>query len=318
MRSVDVAINESAGDAGPAERALRVAAGIDLCYRVDGDAGAPAIVLIAGLGQQLNEWPPELVDGLLDGGFQVVRFDNRDVGRSSRAAIPAPTAKEMLTRRFSAAQYVIGDLALDTVGLLDGLGIDSAHLVGMSMGGMIAQTVAARHPSRVRSLVSIMSTTGAKRIGRPTLGTYLRLYQPVPEDRAAAAEATVAMMRHIGARGYRFDADRVRATALEAWDRDGGPNPDGPARQLAAIFKSGDRTREVAQIEAPTLVTHGGRDPMINPTGGWATSRAIPRARLLTIGGMGHDLPAEACAELVEAIRELAETADGRREAHRG
>jgi pimeloyl-ACP methyl ester carboxylesterase len=188
----------------------------------------------------------------------------------------------------------------------------------MSMGGMVAQTVAARHPSRVRGLVSIMSTTGAKRIGRPTLGTYARLYRPVPDDREGAAKATVAMMRHIGSRGYRFDADRVRATALEAWDRDGGPNPDGPARQLAAIFKSGDRTREVGQITAPTLVIHGDRDPMVNPTGGWATSRAIPRSRLLTMTGMGHDLPTGACPELVEAIAEHALTADRRREARRG
>jgi pimeloyl-ACP methyl ester carboxylesterase len=303
---------------GAEERSLRVAVGIELCCRVDGDAGRPSIVLIAGLGQQLNEWPPELVDGLLREGFRVVRFDNRDVGRSSRAAIPAPTAKEMLTRRFRAAQYGLDDMALDTVGLLDGLDLDSAHLVGMSMGGMVAQTVAARHPSRVRSLVSIMSTTGAKRIGRPTLATYARLYRPVPDDREGAAKATVAMMRRIGSRGYRFDADRVRATALEAWDRDGGPNPDGPARQLAAIFKSGDRTREVGQITAPTLVIHGDRDPMVNPTGGWATSRAIPRSRLLTVPGMGHDLPAGACPEVVEAIAEHVLTAEGRREAHRG
>ncbi|MGH2937830.1 MAG: alpha/beta fold hydrolase [Solirubrobacterales bacterium] len=297
---------------------MPVAAGIDLCCRVDGDAGRPAILLVAGLGQQLNEWPPELVDGLLGEGFQVVRFDNRDVGRSSRAAIPAPTAREMLTRRFSAAQYVLGDMALDTVGLLDGLGIDSAHLVGMSMGGMIVQTVAARHPSRVRGLTSIMSTTGARRIGRPTLGTYARLYRPVRTEREAAAEATVAMMRHIGARGYAFDEDRVRATALESWDRDGGPNPDGPARQLAAIFKSGDRTRELHQISAPTLIIHGDRDPMVNPTGGWATSRAIPRSRLMTMHGMGHDLPAEACADLVEAISELGWTVERRREARGG
>jgi pimeloyl-ACP methyl ester carboxylesterase len=297
------------------ERQVPVASKIELCSRIDGEADRPTVLLIAGLGQQLIEWPPELVDGLLDEGFRVVRFDNREMGRSSRTDIPAPTAREMLTRRFSDAQYVLGDLALDTVGLLDGLEIDSAHLVGMSMGGMIAQTVAARHPSRVRSLTSIMSTTGAKRLGRPTLATSARLYRPVPAEREAAAEATVAMMRHIGSRGFPFDTDRVRATALEAWDRDGGPNPDGPARQLAAIFKSGDRTQEVAQITAPTLVIHGDRDPMVAPTGGWATSRAIPRSRLLTIPGMGHDLPAGACPELVEAISDLAWGAERRREA---
>jgi pimeloyl-ACP methyl ester carboxylesterase len=314
--SVTQATNRNAPRGGkPPESSVRVAARLELCCRGEGDPDSPTVLLIAGLGQQLIEWPPELVDGLLDEGFRVVRFDNRDIGRSGRADIPAPSAREMLTRRFSSAQYLLGDMALDTVGLLDGLDIDSAHLVGMSMGGMIAQTVAARHPSRVRSLTSIMSTTGAKRIGRPTLATYARLYRPVPAEREAAAEATVAMMRHIGCRGHAFDADRVRATALEAWDRDGGPNPDGPARQLAAIFKSGDRTREVAQITAPTLVIHGDRDPMVAPTGGWATSRAIPRARLLTIPGMGHDLPAGACPELVEAISEHVRSAERRREA---
>ena len=309
------AIERGEGATASDERQVQVASKIGLCCRVDGDAGRPAVLLIAGLGQQLIEWPQELVDGLLEAGFRVVRFDNRDVGRSSRSDIPAPTAWEMLTRRFSAAQYVLGDLALDTVGLLDGLGIDSAHLVGMSMGGMIAQTVAARYPSRVRSLTSIMSTTGAKRLGRPTLATYARLYRPVPAEREAAADATVAMMRHVGSRGFPFDTERVRATALKAWDRDGGPNDDGPVRQLAAIFKSGDRTREVAQITAPTLVIHGDRDPMVAPTGGWATSRAIPRSRLLTIPGMGHDIPTGACPELVEAISELAWGAAKRREA---
>lgn len=296
------------------ERFVRVGARLELCCRVDGDGAAPTVLLIAGLGQQLIEWPPELVDGLLAEGLRVVRFDNRDIGRSGRADGPAPSAPEMLTRRFSADRYLLGDMALDTIGLLDGLAIDSAHLVGMSMGGMIAQTVAARHPSRVRSLTSIMSTTGAKRIGQPTLGTYARLYQPVPAEREAAAEANVAMMRHIGSRGFPFDAERVRATALEGWDREGGPNPDGPARQLAAIFKSGDRTKEVAQITAPTLVIHGDRDPMVAPTGGWATARAIRGARLLSVQGMGHDLPAGACPELVEAISEHVGSAEWRRE----
>jgi len=300
------------------ERRISVARQIDLCYRLDGAEDGPPLVLIAGLGQQLIEWPPELVEGLIDAGFRVIRFDNREVGRSSRVDIAPPSPLRMLTRRFSAEQYLLGDMGLDTVGLLDGLSIDSAHLVGMSMGGMIGQTVAARHPSRVRSLTSIMSTTGAKRIGRPTMATYARLFRPVPAEREAAAEANVAMMRHIGSRGYPFDTERVRAVSLEAWDRDGGPNPDGPARQLGAIFKSGDRTREVRQIAAPTLVIHGDHDPMIAPTGGWATSRAIPRARLLTIGGMGHDLPAGACAELVEAIAEHAAAADRREAATRG
>lgn len=305
-------VNANTKTEGSGERTLSVARRMALCYRVDGPADGPPLVLVAGLGQQLIEWPPELVEGLIDAGYRVIRFDNRDVGRSSRVDVAPPSPGQMLTRRFPAEQYVLGDMALDTVGLLDGLGIDSAHLVGMSMGGMIGQTVAARHPSRVRGLTSIMSTTGAKRIGQPSVATYARLFRPVPAEREAAAEANVAMMRHIGSRGFPFDADRVREVSLEAWDRDGGPNPDGPARQLGAIFKSGDRAREVAQIVAPTLVIHGDHDPMVNPTGGWATSRAIPRSRLLTIGGMGHDLPAGACAELVEAISGHAQAVERR------
>jgi pimeloyl-ACP methyl ester carboxylesterase len=311
-------VNANTKIEGSGERTVQVARGIELCCRNEGDPQGAPLVLVAGLGQQLIEWPPELVEGLAAAGFRVIRFDNRDVGRSSRIDLAPPSSVQMLTRRFSAAQYVLGDMALDTVGLLDGLGIDSAHLVGMSMGGMIAQTVAARHPSRVRSLTSIMSTTGARRTGRPTMATYARLFRPVRAERERAAEANVAMMRHIGSRGYPFDTERVRAVSLEAWDRDGGSNSDGPARQLGAIFKSGDRTREVRQIAAPTLVIHGDRDPMVNPTGGWATSRVIPGARLLTIGGMGHDLPAGACAKLVEAIADHAGAADRRGAATRG
>ncbi len=258
------------------------------------------------------EWPPELVDGLVAAGFRVIRFDNRDVGRSSRALVPPPGPVQMLTHRFDPSQYTLGDMALDTVALLDGLEIDSAHLVGMSMGGMIGQTVAARHPSRVRSLTSIMSTTGAKRLGRPTLSTYAILFKPVSSKREKAAEQTVAVMRHIGSRGFPFDEERVRALGLEMWDRDGGTNSDGPGRQLAAIFKSADRTAEVRTIRAPTLVIHGDRDPMVAPTGGFATAQAIRGARLLTIQGMGHDLPAGACPELTEAIADHARTADRR------
>lgn len=284
------------------EQCVEVAGGVTLCCRLDGEPARPVVILIAGLGQQLNEWPVELVDGLLAEGFRVIRFDNRDVGRSSRISTPPPTSWEMLTRRFTEAQYALPEMALDTIGLLDALQIDRAHVVGMSLGGMIGQTLAARHPERALSLTSIMSTTGAPRIGRPTPMTYLRLFSPLPTTREAAAESTVMMMRRIGSRGFRFDSERVRSVALEAWDRDGGPNPDGPARQLAAIFKSGDRSRELKQITAPTLVIHGDRDPMVAPSGGWATSQAIPHSRLLTIGGLGHDLPAGACPELVEAI----------------
>jgi pimeloyl-ACP methyl ester carboxylesterase len=284
------------------EEAIDVGGGMEICFRSAGDPDAATVLLIAGLGQQLGVWPPELIDGLLARGLHVVRFDNRDVGRSGRAGCPPPTGVQFLTRRFSAAQYTVGAMSCDTVGLLDGLGIERAHLVGMSMGGMIAQMVAAREPDRVLSLTSIMSTTGVARLGRPAPSTWMRLAQPPAKTREASAERTVAMMRHIGSRGYPFDADRVRAGALEDWDRAGGSQAAGVGRQLAAIFKSGDRTAEVARITAPTLVIHGDRDPMVNPTGGDATAKAIPGARLQTVPGMGHDLPAAACPLLVEEI----------------
>ncbi|HXF31610.1 MAG TPA: alpha/beta hydrolase [Solirubrobacterales bacterium] len=284
------------------EDVIDVGGGMEICFRSAGDPADPTVLLIAGLGQQLGVWPTELVDGLLARGLHVVRFDNRDVGRSGRAGCRPPSGVQFLTRRFSPAQYTLGAMSCDAAGLLDRLGIGPAHLVGMSMGGMIAQTLAAREPERVLSLTSIMSTTGASRLGRPALSTWLRLAQPPAKTREISAERTVAMMRHIGSRGYPFDADRVRAGALEDWDRAGGSQAAGVARQLAAIFKSGDRSAEVARISVPTLVIHGDRDPMVHPSGGGATAKAIAGARHRTIAGMGHDLPAGACPLLVDEI----------------
>jgi cytochrome P450/pimeloyl-ACP methyl ester carboxylesterase len=295
--------------AAQTEQLIDVGRGVQLCARTAGDRGDPALVLIAGLGQQLNVWPRELVDGLVDRGYFVVRLDNRDIGRSTRSPSPVPSPTQMLHKRFAPSQYTLADMADDTAGLLDGLGIEHAHLVGMSLGGMIAQTVAARHPHRVLSLTSIMSTTGARRIGRPAASTWLRMAKPPVSDREATVARMVAMMRHVGSRGYPFEESAVRAVALEAWDRAGGPQSDGVVRQLAAAFKSGDRTAEMARIGAPTLVIHGDRDPMIHPSGGAATARAITGARLRTMPGMGHDLPHGAVWQLVEDIASHADRA---------
>jgi pimeloyl-ACP methyl ester carboxylesterase len=284
------------------EEVVDVGGGMELCFVAEGDpAGAP-LLLLAGLGQQLNVWPAELRDGLVERGFRVIRPDNRDVGRSGRPSCPPPTALQFLTRRFSAAQYDLGAMFADTIGLLDALGIERAHLVGMSMGGMIAQGVAAREPGRVLSLTSIMSTTGAPRAGRPAPSTWLRLAAPPAKTRDGQAKAVVEMMRHVGSHGYDFEEEAVHAVALEAFDRAGGPGAAGVARQLAAIMKSGDRSAEVARIVAPTLVIHGDRDRMVNPSGGRATAKAIPGARLREMKGMGHDLPREVRTELVELV----------------
>jgi pimeloyl-ACP methyl ester carboxylesterase len=291
-----------AREASQLEQLVDVGGGMRLCFSAEGDRSDLALVLIAGLGQQLNVWPTELRQGLVERGFYVVRCDNRDVGRSGRAACSPPGARQFLTRRFSEAQYTLGAMSADTIGLLDALGVERAHLVGMSMGGMIAQSVAARAPERVLSVTSLMSTTGASRVGRPALSTWMRLALPPATSREAQAERVVSMMRHVGSRGYAFEEDAVRAVALEAWDRAGGSGAEGVSRQLAAIMKSGDRSAEVARITAPTLVIHGDRDPMVNPSGGRATAAAVPGARLHVMPGMGHDLPRGAHAELVAEI----------------
>jgi pimeloyl-ACP methyl ester carboxylesterase len=284
------------------ERLIDVGRGIELCCRVGGDPDHPVILLIAGLAQQLNAWPARFVDALVAEGYRVVRFDNRDVGRSTRVVAPAPRPWQLFARRFDARQYTLDDMATDTAGLLDALEVPAAHVVGMSMGGMIGQTLAARMPGRVLTLTSIMSSSGARRVGRPALSTYRRMFGRPPRSREAAAKRLVAMMRHIGSQGFPFDEAEVWAMGLEGWDRAGGANPAGILRQLGAIVKSGDRTAELNHITAPTLVIHGDRDRMVHPSGGAATAAAIPGARLETIAGMGHDLPAGACAQLVAAI----------------
>ncbi|HEY3829636.1 MAG TPA: alpha/beta hydrolase [Solirubrobacteraceae bacterium] len=285
------------------EQCVQVSPEIELCYRADGPPEAATILLIAGLGQQLNVWPTGFLNALLEEGYRVVCFDNRDVGRSSRSGVRPPTRSQMLTRRLGPEQYTLADMALDTRGLLDVLEVPAAHVIGVSMGGMIGQTLAARFPERVLTLTSIMSSTGGRRVGQTALSTLLQvLGRRPPTTRSAAGDRATTVMRHIGSRGFPFDEAQVRAVALEAWDRGGGVSTAGVARQIGAIFKSGNRTAEVAQIKAPTLVIHGDRDPMVHPSGGRATAEAIPRARLVTIAGMGHDLPAGAWPQLIPAI----------------
>jgi pimeloyl-ACP methyl ester carboxylesterase len=275
--------------------------GVTLAYEAFGDPSAPPLLLVAGLGQQLLAWPEPLCEDLAARGLFVVRYDNRDVGESWRAAsVPAPTPPRLLTGRFAAGQYTLSDMARDAAGLLAALDLTPAHVVGMSMGGMIGQTLAAQYPQSVRSLVSIMSTTGASRVGRPRLSTWRLMLGRPTTDREVAVERMVAILRHIGSRGFPFDEAAARGYAAAAFDR--GHDPAGVGRQLAAILKSGDRTAELRRIAAPTLVIHGDRDPMVNPSGARATAAAIPGARLVTVAGMGHDLPAGAWPRLTDLI----------------
>ncbi|HYZ66579.1 MAG TPA: alpha/beta hydrolase [Mycobacterium sp.] len=280
------------------ERLAYAGRGIELCYEQFGDPADPPILLIAGLGQQLHSWPDDFVTALARRGYCVTRFDNRDVGRSTHMNYRPPNPVAMLRGR---NQYHLGDMARDTVGLMDALGYRDMHLVGISMGGMIAQTVAAHHPSRVRTLTSIMSTTGARRLGRPALSTWRRLLMSrPPRTRAEAMDRAANMFAHIGSHGFPFDEQAVREYAGIAWDRDASPG--GIVRQLAGIFASGDRTAELGHIDVPTLVVHGDRYRMVHPTGGAATARAIPGSRLETITGLGHDLPIGAWGRIIDLV----------------
>ncbi|UJR85160.1 alpha/beta fold hydrolase [Sandaracinus amylolyticus] len=291
------------------EHLCELPSGVRLCYRTSGSTRGEPLLLIAGLGLHLTWWPQSLIDGLVERGHHVIAFDNRDVGRSSRIATRPPGVLRQLLRVPHADNYDLGDMAEDTVGLLDHLGIDATHLVGMSMGGMIAQTIAARHPRRARSLVSIFSTTGARRVGQPSLSTLRHLAGPRARTRDQAIASHVTIMRHIGPSGFALDLEALEAYAGAAWDRgDGLHAPAGIARQIGAILKSGDRTRELRRITTPTLVLHGDSDLMVHPSGGRATARAIPGAAHVTIEGMGHHLPAGVIPRVTELVaRHLAD-----------
>lgn len=281
--------------------------GIRICYRVDGPADGRPLLLIAGLALDLTCWPTALVSGLADAGFRVIRFDNRDAGRSTHLSTPPPSKLRQAFAITRSSDYDLGDMATDTVALLDALGIDRVDLVGMSMGGMIAQVVAARFPDRVRSLTSIFSTTGARGVGAQSRATLLSMAKPASRTSAVSARRHVASLRRWGSPVFGFDTETELAWALNGWERGGGREASrGAARQVAALQKSGDRTAQVRTITAPTLVIHGDSDPMIHPSGGAATAAAIPGSRLVTIEGMRHHLAAGVAPRLAQLITEHA------------
>lgn len=293
----------------PRQHAIDAGGGVSLCYERFGDPADPPLVLVMGLGRQLIAWPEQLCEELSARGLHVLRFDNRDIGRSTHASFAPPRTSQLLTRRFVPEQYSLADMAADTVGLIDALELGPAHIVGVSMGGMIGQTIAARHPEHVRSLVSIMSTTGAAGVGWAAPSTLRLIFQRRPEDREEAARRAVVVWRNIGSPGFPFEEDSVRELASREFDRDRHAAA-GTGRQLAAIVTSGDRTAELRGITAPTLVLHGDRDRMVHPSGGRATAAAILGARNTTIRGLGHDLPSGLLPKLIELIAGHAELAD--------
>ena len=285
-----------------------VGEGITLCYERFGSESDPPLLLIMGLGTQMIGWPDEFCAQLAERGLHIVRFDNRDIGRSTRVKGAPPTPRQLVTRKIDPVLYDLGDMANDAASLLRELQLAPAHVVGASMGGMIAQTLAARHPEHVRSLVSIMSNTGNRWTGQPAFGIYRYLLRRAPEDRVGYIEHTTRVFEAIGSRGLPFDTERVRDMVARSYDR--GHDPAGPGRQLGAIISSGDRTAELLRIRAPTLVIHGSKDRMVARSGGVATTKAIPGARLMIVDGMGHDLPEAAWPRLVEAIAGHAHAAD--------
>ncbi|WP_181772573.1 alpha/beta fold hydrolase [Amycolatopsis pittospori] len=281
--------------------------GPKICYREDGPADGVPLVLIAGLGLDLTSWPQRMIDGFTGRGFRVLRFDNRDAGRSDRVKAPNPGKLRQLLAKPLPGAYDLGDMAADTVGLLDHLGIDTAHLVGMSMGGMIAQTVAARNPERVLSLTSIFSTTGHRRVGQPARSTLLRMARRPARTVEESVTGHLAMMGHLGSARYPLDKDVESAWATGLWERAGGRRArSGIARQIGAIQASGDRTAELRRITCPTLVVHGDTDRMVHLSGGRATADAVRGARFVEIAGMGHHIAPDLVDRLVELTAELA------------
>ena len=291
-----------------AEQLCRVSDEIELCYETFGDPSDPPVLLIMGLATQMIAWHEDFCGEIAGRGFHVVRFDNRDIGRSTHVDGKPPTAGQVLRRSKKAAHYTLADMAGDAVGLLRELDLAPAHLVGASMGGMIAQTLAARHPESVRSLTSIMSTTGGRLVGQPSVRLFPMLLARPRGGREESIERIEKIFKAIGSRGLPRDDHEIRELDGRSWDRDHDAN--SPGRQMAAILASGNRTRELRKIKAPTLVIHGTDDPMIKPSGGRATAKAIEGARLVNIEGMGHDLPRAAWPRIIDAIVENAARAE--------
>ncbi|RME02525.1 MAG: alpha/beta hydrolase [Deltaproteobacteria bacterium] len=279
--------------------------GIELTYDTFGDPRHPAILLIGGVGTQMIFWEPAFCEALAAGRYRVIRFDNRDTGESTKfdeAGIPdLSILLEAYPREAEVSvPYTLDDMADDAAGLLDALGIERAHIVGLSMGGMIAQCFVLRHPRRARSLVSIMSTTGSRALppGKPE--AVEGLFRPMPTEREAYIEESLAVLRSFAGGGFPFDEEYHRRRAAAAYDR--AFYPPGFVRQFAAILAAPDRSKRLEKISTPTLVIHGDVDPLIPVEHGIATARVIPKARLRIIEGLGHELPPPVWEKVIGAM----------------
>ena len=283
------------------ETQYAAANGLKLAYETFGEASSPPVLLIMGLGTQMIAWPNELCEQIAGRGFYVIRYDNRDVGLSTHLDdLPVPTTKDLLLRRRK-PPYKVSDMAADAVGLLDALDLSSAHVVGASMGGFIAQTLAGLYPHRVRSLTLIMTSTGSRLVGypKPALMTKM-MRRRVVQNRMEAGDAIVEIFRLIGSQGFAFDEDYMRDLAGRSYER--AYNPRGYLRQLAACVGQPNRTKHLHNIKVPTIVMHGLNDPLVNVSGGKAIAKAIPGAEFIGFQGMGHDLPRELWPRFADEI----------------
>ncbi|MFI9504465.1 alpha/beta fold hydrolase [Nocardia sp. NPDC052566] len=297
---------EMAVDVGPSK--------IDMAYERLGDPSMPPVLLLMGAGGQLVDWPDGFCAELVDRGLHLIRFDSRDSGRSTRFDKgPAPDIRAAMAGDLSSAAYTLSDMAADTAGLLDALGIDSAHLIGASQGGMVAQTIAIEHPARVRSLTSMMSTTGNPNVGQPHPDGF-STEGPPPTDRAAYIDWSVRTKRAFrSGSGFAFDEPATAALAGRVFDR--GWDINGFLRQATAVLASGDRTPHLRELDIPTLVIHGAADRGIDISGGRATAEAIPNATLVLLEGMGHFLPKELWPTLTTHISALIHRTEQARDA---
>ena len=278
---------------------------IDIAYQRLGNSEAPALLLIMGLAGQSIHWPDSFCQALVDRGLQIIRFDNRDAGLSTRmTSAPTPNLPAALAGDFSSVSYTLSDMAADSVGLLDALGIRQAHIAGASMGGQIAQTIAIEHPERVRSLVSMLSTTGSPSAGQPAPEALRQVFTGQPAlTRDDVIQQALRASRIVGSAGYEKDENEIAVRAGRAYDR--GHDPQGIARQAVATIASGDRTERLRQLRVPTLVIHGLADRMVDVSGGRATAEAIPGAELVLIEGLGHDIPPALRPELAKRIADF-------------
>jgi len=287
---------------------------IEIEHEVSGEG--PPVLLIMGIGAQLVLWPDGFINELAARGYTVIRFDNRDVGLSTKLdhlGVPEifPRMGRMLAGLPVDAPYDLSDMASDAAGLIEALGFDTAHVVGASMGGMVAQHLALEHPHRVRTLTSIMSTPGGRRNTIPKPSAFAKLFQKRARSRDEAIDNQLTFFRAVGGSGFTIDEAAIRERAGRSWDR--SYHPQGFTRQMAAILASGDRRKKLRRLRTDTLVIHGSEDPLVLPHAGRATARAIPGAELRMIEGMGHHMPAGTWGLMADDIHRLAKRHDERR-----